>query len=155
MLNAESIDGLMVLFALVYNVCISLVFIFRALERERLESLLGYIVNLLLIPFTFLWSLNFLGGRDSGLLITGMPIIIFLVYDLWYRTIRGRKPKHHPKRWPVELYIYFFLFLFGSTLLVGYAFLVSLLQGFIVLALYYASLASYAYYQYKYKKHKK
>ena len=150
--NGELIDGLMVLFALVYNGCIVVVFVARALEREYLESLAGYLVNLLLVPFSILWVLNLLGGSEAGRLITGMPIILFLLYDLWYRTLSQEKPKHHPKHWPIELYVYLILFLFGSTLLVGYAFLASLFDGFIILAVYYASLAAYGYYQYKHRK---
>ncbi len=150
--DGELIDSLMVLFALVYNGCIAFLFVARALERGRLESLAGYVVNLLLVPFSILWVLNLLCGSEVGRLITGMPIILFLLYDLWYRTISREKPKHHPRRWPIELYVYLILFFFGSILLVGYAFLISLFDGFIVLAVYYASLAAYGYYQYKYRK---
>ena len=152
LVGGDLIDSLMVLFALVFNGCIVVVFVARAQERDRLESLVGYIVNLLLVPFSMLWVLNLLGGSEVGRLITGMPIIVFLLYDLWYRTLSREKPKHHPRRWPVELYVYLLLFLFGSMLLVGYAFLVSLFDGFIVLAVYFASLAAYGYYQYKYRK---
>lgn len=53
-----------------------------------------------------------------------MPIIPFLLYDLWYRTLSREKPRHHPAgRWPIELYMYLVLYLLGSMLLVGYAFI--------------------------------
>jgi hypothetical protein len=152
LVDGELIDSLMILSALIYNSCIVVVFVARGSEHDRLESLAGYMVNVLLVPFSILWVLNLLGGSEVGRLITGMPIIIFLLYDLWYRTLSREKPKHHPRRWPVELCIYLILFLFGSMLLTGYAFLVSLFYGFIVLAMYYASLAAYGYYQYKYRK---
>ena len=151
--DGAMIDGFMVFFALVYNACITMIFLARAVERYRLEMYVGYVVTLLLLPFAILMGLNLSGGRESGLLITGTPIIIFLAYDLWYRTLRGRKPIHHPEgRWPVELYAYLVIYLIASILLVGYAFLVSLTKGFAVLATFYMSLAAYGYYQYRHRK---
>lgn len=150
--DATLVYTLMVLCALAFNGIIAVVFVTRALGRERLESIVGYVTNLLLVPFGILWLLNLLNGSEAGRLITGMPIILFLVYDLWYRTLTKEKPTHHPVRWPAKLYIYLILYLVGGMLLVGYSFLVSLFDGFIVLATYYGSLAAYGYYQHTYRK---
>jgi len=142
----------MVLCAFIFNLCIIVVFMARAHQRDRLESGVGYVVNLLLVPFVILWVLNLLSGHDDGRLITGMPILLFLVDDFWYRTLCRKKPKYHPARWPVHLYLYLVLYLVGGMLLVGYVFLVSLFYGFIVLTFFYGSLAAYGYYQYRLKK---
>lgn len=91
-------------------------------------------------------------GRDSGRLITGAPIIIFLAYDLWYRTFTDKKPYHHPKSWPIGLYVYVLLYQASSVMLNSYSFLMSLLYGYAVLASYFGSLAAYGYYQYKHKR---
>lgn len=146
------VDGLMVLCSLIYNIVGILIFVLRAHERVRMEAKLGPLFNTLLVPFSLLWFFNLISGRDSGRLITGIPIIIFLVYDLWYRTVTGKKPYHHPERWPLDLYAYVLLYQVSGIMLNGYSFLISLLYGYIVLVSYFGSLAAYGYYQYKYKK---
>ncbi len=146
------IDSVMVLCALIFNGLIIIVFLARAQQFDRLESVTGYAVNLLLVPFTVLWALNLLSGRDVGRVITGVPILLFLVDDLWYRTLQRMKPKHHPTRWPVHLYLYLVLYLVGAMLLVGYAFFVSMFYGFLVLATYYAGLAAFGYYRHRHAK---
>jgi hypothetical protein len=108
-----------------------------------------------LIPFSILWLLNLLSNSDLGRLITPFPVIMFLAFDLWYRTATKRKPQHHPENWPLGLYIYLLLYVIGGIMLNGYAFLVSLPYGFIVLSSYYGSLMAYGYYQYSHKKFKK
>ncbi len=150
--TGDSIDGAMVLCTLIFNAFIIVVFAARAWKRDRLESRVGYAVNALLVPFAVLFAFNLVGGRDAGRLITGGPIIMFLVDDLWYRTLGSKKPKHHPNRWPVHLYVYTILYFAGAILLVGYAFLISLFHGFLVLATFYGSLVAYGYYQYRHKK---
>jgi glycopeptide antibiotics resistance protein len=111
--------------------------------------------NLLLIPFSILWLLNLLSTSDLGRLITLFPVIIFLGYDLWYRTATKGKPQHHSENWLLGSYIYLLLYIIGSIMLNGYAFLVSLPHGFVVLSSSCGSLIAYAYYQYTHKKLKK
>jgi hypothetical protein len=153
MFDEALVDKLVVACAVAFNLLLVVVFLARAADREDLEVRTGYAVSILMIPFAASWILNLLGGREVGLLITGAPIIAFLAYDLWYRSITKEKSRHHPNgRWPIGLYVYLLLYLIGSMLLVGYAFLVSLNLGFLVLATFYLSLGSYGYYQYRYKR---
>ena len=144
----------MVLFSLIYNAVVILVFVLRGQGRKRLEARLGPIFNAVLVPFSSLWLLNLIGGRDIGRLITGMPVIVFLVYDLMYRTVTRKKPYHHPERWPLGLYAYVLLYQLSSIIMNGYAFMVSRLHGYIVLTSFFGNLAAYFYYQHKYKKTK-
>jgi hypothetical protein len=153
MFDEALVDTLVVACAFVFNLLLIVVFLARAMDREDLEVKTGYAVSILIIPFAVSWVLNLLWEREVGLLITGAPIIAFLTYDFWYRTVTGRKTRHHPSgRWPVGLYLYLALYLFGSMLLVGYVFLVSLNLGFVVLATFYCSLASFGYYPYMHRK---
>lgn len=151
-IDVSIIDNAMIICALIFNICIIIVFLSRAHERYKLEESIGILVNLLIIPFIILWFLNLINGRDSALLITGFPIILFLLDDLWYRTIQKKKARHKPKKWPIHMYLYFILFLFGGMILTGYIFIVSLFYGFIVLSLFYLSWISYGYYHYRHKK---
>ena len=143
------------LFSLLFNIVMILAFVFRGQRRTQTEAKLGPVSNLLLIPFSILWLLNLLGDSDLGRLITPFPAIVFLAYDLWYRTATRRKPQHHPEHWPIGFYIYLLLYVAGGIMLNVYAFLVSLPYGFIVLSSYYGSLMAYGYYQYRHKKFKK
>jgi hypothetical protein len=154
-IDANQVDVLTVLFSLVFNIGLILVFVLRGQRRTQAEEKLGFVFNLLIIPFVLLWLLNLLNNSDVGRLITVFPTIIFLAYDLWYRTATKKKPQHHPTQWPIGLYIYLLLYLIGGIMLNGYAFLVSLPYGFIVLYSYYGSLIAYGYYQYKHKKFEK
>ena len=86
------IDNLVVFFALVYYAFLIVVYLLRAHELEELEWKLSPVFSFQLIPFSLLWVLNLLVGSDFGRLIVGLPIIIYLVYDLWYRTITRKKP---------------------------------------------------------------
>ncbi len=99
------IDYIVVFFALVYYAVLIVVYLLRAHELSELEWKMSPVFSALLIPFTLLWVSNLIVGNDSGRLITGLPIIVYLVYDLWYRAITRRKPHHHPDRWPVGLVV--------------------------------------------------
>ena len=146
------IDFFVVLFSLIFNIHMILVFVLRAQKRTHAEGKLGPVTNALLILFSALWVLNVLNGSDAGRLITSFPIIIFLAFDLWYRTITKKKPYHHPEKWPRSLAVYVILYQVGAIMLNGYAFMVSRLVGNIVLASYFGSLLAYGYYQYRYNK---
>ena len=150
--DGNFVDGLMVLFSLSFNIIGILIFVLRAIKRKQLEAKLGPVFNALLIPFSLFLVYNLISGRDSSRLITGIPIIIFLAYDLWYRTITDKKPYHHPTHWPLGFYAYVLLYQVSGIMLNGYSFMVSLLYGYIVLASYFGSLVAYGYYQYKHKR---
>ncbi len=87
MMDEILIDNLVVFSAIIYYLFLCLVFLLRAYERDKQELMLAPIFSFLLVPFVALWLLNLLNGSDIGRLITGLPIIIYLVYDLWYRLI--------------------------------------------------------------------
>jgi hypothetical protein len=119
------IDNLVVFSAIIYYIFLCLVYLLRAYERNKQELILAPSFSFLLGPFVVLWILNLLNGSDIGRLITGLPIIIYLVYDLWYRLITKRKPQHHPDRWPIGLIIYLILLQIGSIALNWYGFIAS------------------------------
>jgi len=108
------IDNLFVFFAMVYYAVLIVVYLLRAHELTELEWKMGPVFSALLIPFASLWVLNLYFSNDSRRRITGLPISIYLVYDLWYRAITRKKPYHHPDRWPVGLIVYVLLLLIGS-----------------------------------------
>ena len=149
------IDTLVVFSAIIYYLFLCLVYLLRAFERDKEELMLAPVFSLLLIPFVALWILNLLNGSEIGRLITLLPIIIYLIYDLWYRLLTKKKPHHHPDRWPMGLIVYLILLQVGSIGLNWYGYLVSKFYGHILIISYFIMLGCFGFYQYRYDKKKK
>ena len=149
------IDNVVVFFAIIYYAFLCIVYLLRAYERDKLELMFAPVFSFLLIPFVALWTFNLLNGSDSGRLLTGLPIIIYLVYDFWYRLITKKKPQHHPDRWPIGLIVYLILLQIGSIALNLYGFIVSKFYGRILIISYFVMLGCFGFYQNRYNKRKK
>jgi hypothetical protein len=149
------IDNLVIFFALVFYGLLIVVYLLRAHQLEKLEWKLSPVFSLQLIPFTLLWIVNLLIGNDSGRLVAGLPIIIYLVYDLWYRLITRKKPYHHPDHWPIGLAVYVLLLFIGSVGLNWYGYLVSDFYGNMLVVSFFVMMTSFGYYQYRWNKRKK
>ncbi len=149
------IDYLVIFFALIFYAFLIVVYLLRARQLEELEWKLFLAFSLQLIPFALLWVVNLLIGNDSGRLAAGLPIIIYLLYDLWYRLITRKKPYHHPDRWPIGLIVYLLLLFTGSIGLNWYGYIVSDFYGRILVVSFFIMMSSYGYYQYRYNKRRK
>jgi len=136
----------------VFYAFLFVVYFLRARELSKLEYKLRIAFSVQLVPFASLWILNLLVGNDSGRLLAGLPIILYLVYDLWYRLLNRKKPLHHPKRWPPSLIIYLLLLFMGSIGLNWYGYLMSRFYGLMLVIAFFIMLSSYGYYQYTYNK---
>jgi len=154
-MNEALIDILVVVSTIIYYVFLCLVFLLRAYERDKEELMLAPVFSFLLVPFVALWILNLLNGSDTGRLITGLPIIFYLVYDLWYRLITKKKPQHHPKLWPIGLIVYLILLQIASIALNWYGFLVSQFTGRMLVISFFVMLGCFGFYQNRYNKRKK
>ena len=153
-MDAVLIDNLMLFFAFVFYAFLFIVYILRARELSNLEWKLRVAFSVQLIPFVSLWVLNLLIGNDSGRLLVGLPIIIYLVYDLWYRLLTKKKPYHHPQHWPPSLIVYLLLLFMGSIGLNWYGYLISSLYGQMLVIAFFIMMSSYGYYQHMYNKKK-
>jgi hypothetical protein len=153
-MDAVLIDNLVVFFALVFYALLFTVYLLRARELSKLEWKLSPVFSVQLVPFVSLWVLNVLIGNDSGRLLAGLPIIVYLVYDLWYRGITRKKPYHHPKRWPPGLVIYLLLLFMGSIGLNWYGYLMSKFYGHMLVIAFFVMMSSYGYYQHSHNKKK-
>jgi len=149
------IDNVVVFFAIIYYAFLCIVYLLRAYERDKLELMFAPVFSFLVVPFVALWTLNLLNGSDSGRLLTGLPIIIYLVYDFWYRLITKKKPQHHPDRWPIGLIVSLILLQIGSIALNLYGFIVSKFYGRILIISYFVMLGCFGFYQNRYNKRKK
>ena len=149
------IDNLVVVSAIIYYAFLCLVYLLRAYERDKQELMLAPVFSFLLFPFIALWVLNLLNRSDLGRLISLLPIIIYLFYDLWYRFITKKKPLHHPDRWPIGLIVYLILLQIGSIALNWYGYLVSKFYGHVLVISYFVMLGCFGFYQNRYNKRKK
>ncbi len=149
------IDNLVVVSAILYYAFLCLIYLLRAFERDKQELMLAPVFSFLLVPFIALWALNLLNKSDIGRLITILPIIIYLVYDLWYRLITKKKPQHHPNRWPIGLILYLILLQIGSIALNWYGYIISKFYGHVLIISYFIMLGCFGFYQYSYNKRKK
>jgi len=148
------IDNMVVFFAVVYYAFLVMVYLVRAHNLSDLELKMAPIFSVQLAPFGILWVLNILKG-DTGRIISMTPIIVYLLYDLWYRLITRKKPVHHPDRWPIGLVVYLVLLFIGCIGLNWYGFLVSDFYGNILVVSFFVMMSSFGYYQYQYRKGKK
>ena len=149
------IDNIVIFFALVFYALLIVVYLLRAHQLEKLEWKLSPVFSLQLIPFTLLWVVNLLIGNDSGRLMAALPIVIYLVYDLFYRLITRKKPYHHPDRWPIGLTVYVLLLFAGSIGLNWYGYLVSNFYGNVLVVSFFIMMSAFGYYQYRWNKRKK
>jgi len=149
------VDNLVMFFALAYYLLLVIVYVLRAHEKSRLEIRLGPLFSAQLIPFIGLWAVNLITGLNVSRLVALTPIIIYLLYDLWYRQITRRKPVHHPDHWPLELKAYLLLLMIGSIGLNWYGYIVSKLHGSILVCSFFVMMGSFSYYQYMHNKREK
>lgn len=154
-MNEVLIDNLVIFFGLVFYAFLTVVYLLRAQNLEGLEWKLSPVFSLQLIPFTLLWVVNLLISNDSGRLVAGLPIVIYLVYDLYYRLITRKKPYHHPDHWPIGLTVYVLLLFIGSIGLNWYGYLVSNFWGNMLVVSFFIMMSSFGYYQYRWNKRKK
>jgi len=149
------IDNLVVFFSIVYYIFLCVVYVLRAYNCEKQELKLAPVFSFLLVPFIIFWILNIYIGSDAGRFICIFLIIVYLLYDLWYRLLTKKKPVHHPDRWPMGLIIYLLLLQIGSVALNWYGFLVSKVYGYVLIISYFVMLACFGLYQVKYNRRKK
>jgi hypothetical protein len=151
-MHSVLVDYLVIFFALIFYAFLSVVYLLRARQFEQTEWKLSVPFSLQLIPFSILLAANLLLGSGLERLVVELPIIAYLIYDLWYRLIAQKKPYHHPQRWPIGLAIYILLLFAGSIGLNWYGYLVSNFFGNSLVVCFFLMMGAYSYYQYRHNK---
>lgn len=140
MANFGVVDLTVFLAANIYNLLMIVVFLARVRGRKQVESVAGLGTVLMGIPFALAAALNAIGHRNVWLVILPIPIFLHCVIELFVDYIW--KSDFRQTRW---LWPYLILFYIGQWFLVGYAFLVNDLYGFVTLVTYFLCLAATAY----------
>ena len=151
---ASTLNTAILAFGVIFYSLTVIVFILRAYEKSDQELKLKYIFSLQIIPFTVLTTLSVYQNQIRKA-ITLVPMLVFLVYDYWYRIHAEMKPLHHPDKWPRELVVYIVLLYAGSIGLNWYGFLVSDQYGMILVVSFLFMMGAYSLYQYRHNKRKK
>ena len=149
------VDGLVVLFAVVFYAFVCLVYIIRGLGNDKLELSLATAFSVQLVPFSILLGAVMVFGAEIPRIVVLLPIVIFLVYDLWYRLLSKKKPVHHPKKWPAGLVVYIVLLQIGVIGMNWYGYLISKQHGYLLVACYFVMLGCFGFYQGRYSKRMK
>jgi len=154
-MDNDIVDNLVILFAVVFYAFLCLVYIIRGLGKEKLELSLATAFSVQLAPFIILLGAVMVLGAEISRILALLPIIAFLVYDLWYRLLTKKKPVHHPKKWPPGLVLYLILMQAGAIGLNWYGYLISKMHGYLLVACYFMMLGCFGFYQGRQNKKKK
>lgn len=141
------VDGLVILFAVLFYAFLCLIYIVRGLGNETLELSLAPAFSVQLAPFAILFGAGMVSGAGIWRVVALLPILAFLVFDLWYRLLSGKKPVHHPKKWPPGLVVYLLLMQAGAIGLNWYGYLISKIHGHLLVACYFIMLGCFGFYQ--------
>ena len=142
MVDIQTVDSIVVLIANLINLVMVGIFLSRPLGYKRFEYYLGWVNILMVIPLIAAVVYNFAAGRDWWSFILPIFMIVFLFIELILDYILKSDFRKTRLLWP-----YLGLFYFSQWMLIGYAFLVGNVYGFVTLATYFLSLFA-AWYSY-------
>jgi len=131
----DMIDQMVVLIANLINLVLVAIFICRKLVFQRLEYFLGIGLILLIFPVAFAVYLNLKEKRNRFLVLLPIPLILFLLVELFFDYIF-----HLPFRETNLLWLYLGVYYLGLLGMIGYAFVVRKMYGYMTLVTYFLNL---------------
>jgi len=134
------IDLVVVISANLYNLLMTSIFFTRPKGWRRFERIAGLVMVGLAVPLGAAVVLNALGKRDWWFVVLPLPLILHCVVELlldYILKLDFRKTR--------LLGPYLVLFFLGQIGLIGYAFAVGAIQGFVTLATYFLCLGAMRY----------
>jgi CubicO group peptidase (beta-lactamase class C family) len=140
LLPFDVIDLVVVVAANLYNLLMTIIFFTRPKGWRRFEWVVGLIMVALALPLGAAVALNLLAGRAWWFVVLPLPLILHCVVELILDYIL--KLDFRRTRW---LGPYLGLFYLGQMGLIGYAFVVQPIYGFVTLATYFLCLGATRY----------
>jgi hypothetical protein len=134
------IDLVAVVAANLYNLLMTSIFFTRPRGWRRFEQVVGLIMVSLALPLGAAVALNLLANREWWFVVLPLPLILHCVVELILDYIL--KLDFRKTRW---LGPYLALFYLGQMGLIGYAFAVGPIYGFVTLATYFLCLGATRY----------
>jgi CubicO group peptidase (beta-lactamase class C family) len=136
----DTIDLVVVVAANLYNLLMTIIFFTRPKGWRRFERVVGLIMVALALPLGAAVALNLLAGRAWWFVVLPLPLILHCVVELILDYLL--KLDFRRTRW---LGPYLALFYLGQMSLIGYAFAVEPIYGFVTLATYFLCLGATRY----------
>jgi hypothetical protein len=139
-MDTKTVDFGVVLITNMFNLLIFGIMLSRPKGWRRLEHILGIVSLSLVIPLSLAVVYNLSAGREWWtVILPGLLISFLLVEGLMDYVLK------YPFRQSRWLGPYLFLFYISQWGMIGYAFLVNKIYGFITLVTYFLSLGATAY----------
>lgn len=123
--------------AVALNLLMVGLFTARILKKTRLEHYLGLIVVALAVPLSASVFINWIAGRAWWWVVLPVFAILFLILEWLLDYVLKVEFRKTRLVWPYSI-----LYYLGLLGLLGYAFAMGKLTGFIVLITYFANLAA-------------
>jgi hypothetical protein len=141
-IDFQTIDLIIFIIANLANLLLVCIFLARSKRKESLEYILGLIFVFLALPAGIGAILNILTGREWWTILFPLLLVGFCAIELCFDYIFKLNFRNNALLWP-----YVISFYCASIGMVGYAFGIGKLYGFITLATYFLNLAAtwYAY----------
>jgi len=133
--NYPITDFSLFLIANIVNLLVTGVFIARARGFERTEYVLGLAVVAMALPIMTIVVLNILHQRDWRTIVLPLPLILYCLVELLFDYILKLDFRNTGLIW-----LYIPIFYLGLWGMIGYAFLIGRMYGFITLVTYFISL---------------
>ena len=133
-------DFSLFLIANAVNLLITGVFLARARGFERTEYVLGLAVVAMALPVITIVLLNIMHQRDFWTIVLPLPLILYCLVELLLDYILKLDFRNTGLVW-----LYIPIFYLGLWGMIGYAFLIGRIYGFITLATYFISLFATCY----------
>jgi hypothetical protein len=138
--SLDMIDLVVVVAANLFNLLMAAIFFTRPRGWKRFERAVGLILVVLALPLGAAAILNFLAHRAWWFVVLPLPLILHCAIELLLDYIL--KLDFRQTRW---LGPYLGLFYLGQWGLIGYAFVVRPIYGFVTLATYFLCLGTTRY----------
>ncbi|MGD8625313.1 MAG: serine hydrolase domain-containing protein [Anaerolineae bacterium] len=135
-----AVDLVVVAAANLYNLLMVAIFVTRPRGWKRFERIAGLVLVALALPLGAASVLNFLVGRDWWFYLLPLPLILHCLVELLLDYILKLDFRNSRLLGP-----YLALFYLGQWGLIGYAFVVNPIYGFVTLATYFLCLGATRY----------
>ena len=135
--NYPTTDFSLLLIANFVNLLVTGVFIARGNGYERTEYVLGLAVVAMALPTMTIVVLNIIHQREWWTIVLPLPLILFCLMELLLDYVLKLDFRNTGLIW-----LYIPIFYLGLWGMIGYAFLIGRIYGFITLATYFISLVA-------------
>lgn len=134
-MDLASLDLILCVTANLVNLLMVGIFLSRTKGLKRVEFWLGLGLEMLALPLIIAVILNVIEGRELWFSILPLPLIVFLIVELWLDYLLKLDFRRSGFLGP-----YLILYYLGLMGMIGYAFLVSKVWGFGTLVTYFLNL---------------